>query len=241
MNQENGVFVQKLVLLRHGQSQWNLENRFTGWVDTPLTALGRQEAQRAGQLLAQSGIQFERAYTSYLQRAICTLWIVLEEIQQTWIPVVKHWRLNERHYGGLQGLNKQETRDQYGDEKVFQWRRSYATLPPPATGPLQEQQMKDPRYKDIKPEDFPKAEALKHTFDRVEPYWNDEILPQIKKGGDTLIVAHGNSLRALFKLLSGMDNEAITQFEFETGVPLVCELTSDYKIKNHHWLKAEKN
>lgn len=229
--------MQKLVLVRHGQSQWNLENRFTGWVDTPLTAKGKEEAHAAGVLIKNVGFQFDRAYTSYLQRAIRTLWTILEVSEQTWIPVEKHWRLNERHYGGLQGLNKQETRDKYGDEKVFEWRRSYATLPPEAFGPLQEEQLNDRRYQSISKKDFPKGEALKQTLERVEPYWTQTILPQAQKGGDILIAAHGNSLRALVKLLGKMDETEITEFEFETGVPLVCSLNDQYEIAKMEWLK----
>ena len=228
--------MQKLVLVRHGQSQWNLENRFTGWVDSPLTSKGRGEALEAGERIARSGLNFSKAYTSYLQRAISTLWIVLEESGQTWIPVEKSWKLNERHYGGLQGLNKQETRDKYGEEQVFKWRRSYATPPPEASGPYQEEQVGDRRYQEIPKDQFPKGEALKQTLERVEPYWNHAIVPELKKGGDVLIAAHGNSLRALVKILTGMNEDDITGFEFATGVPLVCELTSDLKIKSQDWL-----
>lgn len=228
---------QKLVLVRHGQSQWNLENRFTGWVDSPLTDKGKQEARNAGLLLKQKGFQFEKAFTSFLSRAIRTCWTILEETDQLWIPVEKDWRLNERHYGGLQGLNKQETRDKYGDEQVFQWRRSYATPPPEASGPLQEAQLNDRRYQNIDPKDFPKGEALKQTLERVQPYWEGAMHSDIKKGGDFLIAAHGNSLRALVKLLTDMSETDITKFEFATGVPLVCELTPDFKIKEMTWLK----
>lgn len=229
--------MQKLVLVRHGQSQWNLENRFTGWVDSPLTDKGKQEAVNAGRLIKQSNFQFKKAYTSYLQRAIKTLWSILEESEQTWIPVEKHWRLNERHYGGLQGLNKQETKDKYGEEQVFQWRRSYATLPPEASGEFQEQLLNDRRYESIARDQFPKGEGLKQTLERVEPYWNEVILKDLKNGGDFLIAAHGNSLRALVKLLTNMDETEITKFEFATGVPLVCELDGDYKISKMDWLK----
>ncbi len=229
--------MQKLVLVRHGQSQWNLENRFTGWVDAPLTEKGMEEARKAGQLLKSQNFSFEKAFTSYLQRAIKTLWLILEESEQTWIPVEKDWRLNERHYGGLQGLNKQETREKYGDEQVFEWRRSYATPPPEATGPLQDAQMQDRRYKEILKDDFPKAEALKQCLDRVQPYWDTRIKREFALGGDFLIAAHGNSLRALVKLLTDMGEEEITQFEFATGVPLVCEMTPDFKIAEMNWLK----
>ncbi len=229
--------MQKLVLVRHGQSQWNLENRFTGWVDAPLTEKGLAEAKRAGELIKNENFAFEKAFTSYLQRAVRTLWVILAESDQTWIPVEKHWRLNERHYGGLQGLNKQETKDKYGEEQVFQWRRSYATPPPEGEGILQEEQMNDRRYQTIPRNEFPKGEALKQTLERVEPYWETVIKTDLQKGGDFIISAHGNSLRALVKLLTGMNEDEITQFEFATGVPLVCELTSDYKIKNMDWLK----
>lgn len=228
----------KLVLLRHGQSQWNLENRFTGWVDTPLTAQGRSEAQKAGLLLKKAGLLFDRAYTSYLQRAIVTLWLALEESGQPWVPVEKHWRLNERHYGGLQGLNKQETKDRYGEAKVFEWRRSFATLPPEATPEQLQEQLADRRYREIPRGEFPKGEALKHTVDRVKPYWESTILPAVCQGGNTLVTAHGNSLRALVMMLTGMGEQEITQFEFETGIPLVCELSGDYKIQSHSWLKS---
>lgn len=229
--------MQKLVLVRHGQSQWNLENRFTGWVDAPLTEQGELEAVRAGQLIKQNNLKFERAYTSYLQRAICTMWSILEESDQVWIPVEKHWRLNERHYGGLQGLNKQETKDKFGEDQVFEWRRSYATPPPVAEGPHQEEQLNDRRYADIPKEEFPQGEALKQTLERVEPYWQKTIQPEFAKGGDVLIAAHGNSLRALVKILTGMDETEITKFEFATGVPLVCEMSSEFKISKMDWLK----
>ena len=168
-----------------------------------------------------------------MQRAIRTLWMVLEESDQMWLPVEKHWRLNERHYGGLQGLNKQETKDKYGEDQVFQWRRSYATLPPEAQGEFQEAQENDRRYKDI---EVPKGEALKHCLDRVQPYWDEVIKTQLKKGGNVLIAAHGNSLRALVKLLTGMSEEEITKFEFATGVPLICDLDENYMIQKKEWL-----
>ena len=227
--------MQKLVLVRHGQSQWNLENRFTGWVDAPLTEKGESEAKEAGSKIKQAGLQFDFAYTSYLQRAIRTLWFILGESDQAWIPVEKHWRLNERHYGGLQGLNKQETREQHGEEQVFQWRRSYSTPPPEASGPLQEAQMGDRRYAQIPKDQFPKAEALLHTLERVKPYWDQNILPQVQKG-PVIIAAHGNSLRALVKLLTGMSDEEITKFEFPTGKPLVCQLTTEWKMDKMDWL-----
>lgn len=227
----------QLVLVRHGQSQWNLENRFTGWVDAPLTEKGQEEAYKAGQLIKEANLCFDLAFTSYLQRAILTLWKILEVSEQHWIPIEKHWRLNERHYGGLQGLNKQETRDKYGDDQVFQWRRSYATPPPEASGTFQEGMTKDRRYQGIPSDQFPTAEALKHTLERVQPYWESAILPELKVGKKIVIAAHGNSLRALVKILTHMDEEQITQFEFETGVPLVCEISDQWKIKDMKWLK----
>jgi 2,3-bisphosphoglycerate-dependent phosphoglycerate mutase len=230
--------VPQLVLVRHGQSQWNLENRFTGWVDVPLTAKGEEEAMRAGRLLLAQSFSFDRAYTSYLQRAIHTLWHILKVTDQSWLPVDKHWRLNERHYGGLQGLNKQETKDKFGEDQVFQWRRSYDLPPPPASGSLQEEQMGDRRYQEIDPAQFPQAEALKHTLERVEPYWQSQLVPQIQSGERLLVVAHGNSLRALVKLITQMSDQDITQFEFETGCPLVMDLNSQLELKSMDWLKG---
>lgn len=208
-----------LVLVRHGQSQWNLKNQFTGWVDVPLTENGVQEAQRAGQLLQD--YQFDVVHTSYLQRAIKTMWMILEQSEQMWLPVHKSWRLNERHYGGLQGLNKQETKEKHGEEQVKIWRRSFSTKPPEGSGPLQQTQLEDRRY----PEGtVPCAESLKETLERVVPYWKQEIQPQLKAGKSVLVVAHGNSLRALVMHLSGMSEEEIVKFEFKTGVPLVTKL-----------------
>ena len=231
--------MQQLVLVRHGQSQWNLENRFTGWVDVALTEKGREEARRAGQSLKAQGFVFKKAYTSVLKRAISTCWTILEETDQLWIPVEKHWRLNERHYGGLQGLNKEETKDRYGAEQVFQWRRGYDQKPPEAKGPLQEEQQKDPRYGALLPEEFPKGEGLKHTLDRVWPYWEDHILKEVQKGGDFLITAHGNSLRALVKGLSGMGDQEITEFEFPTATPLICQLNRRFQIQEMNWLSPK--
>ena len=229
----------QLVLVRHGQSQWNLENRFTGWVDVPLTSKGEQEAQAAGQILKKHNLQFDCAYTSYLQRAIRTLNFILEGTEQSWIPVFKDWRLNERHYGGLQGLNKQETRDKYGDDQVFEWRRSYSVAPPEASGPLQEAQMKDRRYAGLG-DKLPKGEALKHTLERVQPYWESQIKASLQKSPDSsvLVVAHGNSLRALVKILTKMSEEEITSFEFETGVPLLIKLGPDLSVTSQEWLKS---
>ena len=243
--------MKRLILIRHGESQWNLENRFTGWEDVPLTEKGKNEAKRAGKLLKKNNFQFQRAYTSYLERAIHSLWLVLSECGQSWIPVVKNWRLNERHYGGLQGLNKNEIKEKYGKDKVLHWRRGYDVLPPPALE-RQDDSFKDCRYENI---EIPKGESLKQTLERVTPCWDEIILPEIKSqllSGDqgdqrdqgdkfktstnTLIVAHGNSLRALVKYLTNMDEEKIMDFEFVTGVPLVCELNNNNKIESMNWM-----
>lgn len=220
-----------LVLVRHGQSEWNLQNRFTGWVDVDLTDKGKEEAIRAGKILKHRGFEFDQVYTSYLRRAIKTTWLVLGELSQEWLPTAKAWELNERHYGALQGLNKKETAEKYGDEKVHQWRRSYATLPPPLEN---DELAQDRRYKGIT---LPKGEALKQTVDRVIPYWTKNIEPQIAADKNVLVVAHGNSLRALVKHLSGMTDDEIISFEFETAVPLVCELNKQNKIVKKEFLK----
>lgn len=212
----------KLVLTRHGQSHWNFENKFTGWTDIDLTEKGIAEAQKAGILLAQNGFEFDIAHTSYLKRAIRTLNIVLTQMDLLWLPVHKSWRLNERHYGRLQGLNKDETRQKYGEEQVFIWRRSYDTPPPqlPTNDPRHPSH--EARYSEL--ESLPSGESLKTTKDRVMPYWNNEIAPQIKKGKRVLISAHGNSLRALIKHLEGISDEDICKLNIPTGAPLVYEL-----------------
>lgn len=210
----------KLVLIRHGQSEWNLQNRFTGWVDVNLTDEGVAQARKAGQLLAETGFAPNRAFTSVLTRAIRTLWLTLEEMNRVWIPVEKHWRLNERHYGGLTGLNKDETRAKHGDEQVKIWRRSF-DIPPPALDVSDERHPShDPRYKDLAAEQLPAAESLKLTLERVQPYWEKEIAPLLKAGEDVLVVAHGNSLRAIVKLLFQMSGEDIVGIEIPTGNPL---------------------
>lgn len=221
-----------LALVRHGQSEWNLENRFTGWVDVALTDKGVTEAQAAGKLLKAKGYEFDVCYTSVLKRAIRTSWIVLEQMDQMWIPQYKSWRLNERHYGALQGLNKTETAQKYGDEQVKVWRRSYDTPPPApeATSPL----MADRRYSGVT---IPPGESLKNTIDRVLPYWSSDIEPRVKKGENILIVAHGNSLRGLVKHLTGMSDSEIVQFEFETGVPLICEMDASAKLTKYQFIK----
>lgn len=225
----------KLVLVRHGQSTWNLENRFTGWTDVGLTDLGREEAYEAGKLLRESGYIFDVAYTSVLRRAIQTLWIVLEEMNLEWIPVTKAWELNERHYGALQGLNKAETAQKYGEVQVKIWRRSYDT-PPPALELDDERHPRfDPRYVSLMPEQLPATESLKITLDRVLPYWHSTLSPVIKSGKRVIVAAHGNSIRALVKYLDDISDAEITELNIPTGLPLVYELDEDLKpIKSYY-------
>ena len=223
----------KLVMMRHGQSQWNQENRFTGWVDVELTEEGKQEAQRAGKTLSQKGFQFDYTYTSLLKRAIRSLWIVLDELDQMWLPTQKAWQLNERHYGALQGLNKDETIQKYGKEQVFTWRRSYASPPPQLSIESPLHPIHDKRYLGI--QNLPSTEALSHTQARVLPFWHKEIVPQIKQNQRVLIVAHGNSLRSLIKHLDQVSDEEITQYNIPTGNPLVYELDQDLvPIRNYY-------
>jgi 2,3-bisphosphoglycerate-dependent phosphoglycerate mutase len=225
----------KLVLIRHGQSEWNKENRFTGWKDVDLSEQGREEARQAGLLLKQEGYTFDEAYTSVLKRAIRTLDIILDVMDLMWIPVTKSWRLNERHYGALQGLNKAETAAKYGEEQVLIWRRSYDTLPILMDETDERWLGNDPRYASIEPGQFPKGEALKQTVERVVPYYEAEIAPKIKLGRRILIVAHGNSLRALVKYLDKMSDEDIVQYNIPTGIPLVYELDENLNpIKNYY-------
>lgn len=226
----------KLVLIRHGQSEWNLTNRFTGWTDVDLTKQGIDEARAGGKLLKEEGLSFDIAHTSLLTRAIRTLWLVQEELDCLWLPVAKTWQLNERHYGALQGLNKAETAEKYGDEQVFIWRRSFDT-PPPALEPGDERfPGHDPRYRMLSGEELPVCESLKMTIERTMPYWFDTIAPQISSGKRVLIVAHGNSLRGLVKYLDGMDDESITQLNIPTGVPLVYELDHNLRAVDHYYL-----
>jgi 2,3-bisphosphoglycerate-dependent phosphoglycerate mutase len=223
----------KLVLLRHGESQWNRENRFTGWVDVDLSPVGMEEARAAGRQLREDGYRFDLAYTSVLKRAIRTLWIVLDELDQMWIPEEKHWRLNERHYGALQGLNKAEMAAKYGEEKVLMWRRSYDT-PPPLLSPDDERyESNDPRYRGI---EVPRGECLKDTVARVIPYWMSAITPAVRAGKRVLITAHGNSLRALIKHLDNVSDETIVGENVPTGIPLVYELDKDLKPVKHYYL-----
>jgi 2,3-bisphosphoglycerate-dependent phosphoglycerate mutase len=224
----------KLVLCRHGQSDWNLKNLFTGWHDVDLTVKGNQEAVDAGRLLSELGYEFDIAYTSVLKRAIRTLWHVLDQMDQMWIPVVRDWRLNERHYGGLQGLNKAETAAKFGDEQVHIWRRSYDVPPPPLEDNDERHPSHDPRYAGIA--GLPGSESLKLTLERVLPCWNDVIAPDLRAGKNVLIAAHGNSLRALVKMLDQVSDEEITGFNIPTGIPLAYELDDDLKPLSSEFL-----
>ena len=228
--------MRKLVLLRHGESAWNRENRFTGWVDVPLSARGVDEALAAGRVLKEEGYVFDLAYTSVLKRAIKTLWLVLEEMDLMWIPEVRSWRLNERHYGALQGLNKAETAEQYGLEQVHIWRRSYAVQPPALTPEDPRWPGKDPRYAGLRPEELPLTECLKDTVARFLPYWHETIAPVVKSGSRVLIAAHGNSLRALVKYLDQIPDEVIAELNIPTGIPLVYELDDKLKPIRHYYL-----
>lgn len=214
----------RLVLIRHGQSEWNLQNRFTGWVDVNLTEKGIGEAQQTGRLLKKLGGHYKAAYTSFQTRAIKTLNLALEEMDMLWLPVTKSWRLNERHYGGLTGLDKKETAEKHGDAQVKVWRRSYDTPPPPMDPGSEHNPASDPRYEGLSKGDIPLTESLKLTLDRVEPYWESDIKPRLVDGEDLLIAAHGNSLRALVKLLMNVSNDDIVSVEIPTGNPLVIEL-----------------
>jgi 2,3-bisphosphoglycerate-dependent phosphoglycerate mutase len=225
----------KLVLIRHGESLWNKENRFTGWKDVDLSPKGVEEAHEAGKLLKAEGFVFDEAYTSVLKRAIRTLWIILDEMDLMWIPETKSWLLNERHYGALQGLNKAETAAQYGEEQVLIWRRSY-DIPPGLLEETDERWLgKDPRYSSIEADKFPRAEALKQTVERVVPYFQTEIIPEIAAGKRILIAAHGNSIRALVKYLDSISDNDIVRYNVPTGIPLVYEIGDDMKpIKNYY-------
>ncbi|MCE7914804.1 MAG: 2,3-diphosphoglycerate-dependent phosphoglycerate mutase [Nitrosomonas sp. PRO4] len=227
--------MKKIVLLRHGESTWNNENRFTGWTDVDLTPKGIQEAQNAGQLLRKQGYQFDIAYTSVLKRAIRTLWITLDEMDQMWIPIQHTWRLNERHYGALQGLNKAETAAKYGDDQVLIWRRSYNVRPPALTVDDTRYPGNDPRYKDLARSDIPLTECLKDTVMRFLPYWDTIIAPQVQAGKSVIIVAHGNSLRALVQYLDNVSEEEILNCNIPTGIPLVYELNDNLQpIQNYY-------
>ena len=224
----------KLLLCRHGQSDWNLKNLFTGWTDVDLTEKGVTEARDAGKLLVELGYSFDIAYTSVLKRAIRTLWLMLDEMDAMWIPVVRDWRLNERHYGALQGLNKAETAAKYGDEQVHIWRRSYDIPPPPLEPDDERHPSHDPRYRGIA--NLPSSESLALTLDRVRPCWDECIAPDLKAGKNVLIAAHGNSLRALVKMLDGISDEEITGFNIPTGIPLAYELDDDLRPVSREFL-----
>jgi 2,3-bisphosphoglycerate-dependent phosphoglycerate mutase len=226
----------KLVLIRHGESTWNLENRFTGWTDVDLTETGIEQAKSAGQLLKAEGYDFDVAYTSVLKRATRTLWHVLDEMDSTWLPVVNSWRLNERHYGALQGLNKAETAKKYGDEQVLVWRRSYDTPPPPLDPQDPRSERGDPRYVRLLPDQVPLTECLKDTVARVLPFWNESMAPAIKAGKRIVVAAHGNSIRALVKYLDDVSDSDIVGLNIPNGIPLVYELDANLKPLRHYYL-----
>lgn len=226
----------KLILLRHGLSQWNKENRFTGWTDVDLAPEGVREAHEAARLLKQAGFSFDSAYTSVLKRAIRTLWIVLDDMDLMWIPSHNHWRLNERHYGALQGLNKAETAQKFGEEQVKIWRRSYDIPPPPLTKKDPRYPRHDPRYASLKIKELPATESLKDTVARFLPYYKTKILPALKRGERIIIVAHGNSLRALVKYLDRISDQDIVHLNIPTGIPLVYEFDRNLNPKRHYYL-----
>lgn len=226
----------KLVLLRHGESTWNQENRFTGWTDVDLSEKGQREAAEAGRLLKEGGYVFDVAFTSVLKRAIRTLWTTLDTLDLMWIPVNKSWRLNERHYGALQGLNKAETAAKHGDAQVKIWRRSYDIPPPPLTHDDERYSGRDPRYADLKPEEVPLTESLKDTVARFLPYWHDTIAPSVRSDRRVIIAAHGNSLRALVKYLDKVPDDEIVELNIPTGIPLVYELDDALRPTRHYYL-----
>ena len=226
----------KLVLMRHGESQWNLENRFTGWTDVDLTDLGREQARKAGQMLKDQGYEFDIAFTSVLKRAIRTLWIALDAMDAMYLPVHNNWRLNERHYGALQGLNKAETAAQYGDEQVLIWRRAYAIAPNPLALDDPRHPKFDPRYARLSAQQLPATECLKDTVERVLPFWDETIAPAIRVGRRAMISAHGNSLRALIKHLDHVSEEDIVHLNIPTGQPLVYELDKDLRPIRHYYI-----
>jgi 2,3-bisphosphoglycerate-dependent phosphoglycerate mutase len=225
-----------LVLLRHGQSTWNKENRFTGWTDVDLSERGYCEAEKAAQLLIEAELEFDLAYSSVLKRAIRTLWIVLDNMDMMYIPVIYSWRLNERHYGALQGLNKAETAKQHGDAQVYQWRRSYDTRPPQLEADDPRNPAIDPRYKDLEESEIPLTECLKDTYERFMPFWHQSIAPRILQGKKIIISAHGNSLRALIKHLDNVPDVEIPEVNIPTGFPLIYELEEDLKPIKHYYL-----
>jgi 2,3-bisphosphoglycerate-dependent phosphoglycerate mutase len=228
--------VSTLILLRHGRSEWNDRNRFTGWVDSDLSPRGVDEAMRAGELMVEAGIRPDVVHTSLLVRAIRTAWIAQDVMQMTWLPVCRSWRLNERHYGALQGLNKMETTEKYGAEQVKIWRRSYDVRPPDIERGSEFDVSDDPRYRDLPPDDIPVAECLKDTLERTLPYWDDAIVPDLRAGRLVLVAAHGNSLRAIVKHLDGISDADISELNIPTGNPLVYELDDDLSPRSHRYL-----
>ena len=231
-------YLYPLVLLRHGESTWNKENRFTGWTDVDLTVTGTKEARDAALLLKQAGLDFDVVYTSVLKRSIRTVWIVLEQMERMWLPIEKNWKLNERHYGALQGLNKNETAREYGEKQVTLWRRSYAERPPALELSDPRFPGHDPRYRNMDVKELPLTESLKDTVDRLLPYWSDTIAPEIRAGKKVLVVAHGNSLRALIKHLNNLSDQEVVDLYIPTGIPQFFELDHKLKPVTHHYLKA---
>ncbi|UOY04199.1 2,3-diphosphoglycerate-dependent phosphoglycerate mutase [Candidatus Blochmanniella pennsylvanica] len=232
------MHITKLVLIRHGESQWNKENRFTGWVDVDLSEKGRSEAQCAGRILKKNGFFFNYGHTSVLKRAIHTLWIILDQLDQAWLPIEKSWRLNERHYGALQGLNKDEAIKEYGYKTIQKWRRSFNVIPPNICGGNNQFiATNDNRYANISTDELPSSESLELTLKRVIPYWNQSIIPHIKKGQTIIIVAHGNSIRAIIKFLNHLNESEIFQINVPTGVPLIYEFDKKANTVQHYYLK----
>jgi len=230
----------KLAMVRHGQSTWNLENRFTGWTDVDLTERGIQEAHEAAVALKEGGYMFYVAFTSVLKRAIRTLWIILDDMDLMWIPVHRSWKLNERHYGVLQGLNKKDTVEKYGLEQVQIWRRSYDIPPDPLSEDDPRHPCRDPRYANVPKRELPATESLKTTLDRVLPYWHERIVPSLRQGNKVVIAAHGNSIRGMVKYLDHLSNEEITELNIPTGIPLVYELDEDLNARTHYYLADEE-
>lgn len=231
--------MKNLVLIRHGQSQWNKENRFTGWTDVPLSPQGKEEAAEAGRLLKSHGFHFELAFTSVLSRAIKTLWIVLEELDQMWVPVEKSWRLNERHYGALQGLNKAETIARHGEAQVHEWRRGYSIRPPALEDGDPRSAFQDPRYATVPKSSLPKTESLEDTLTRVLPYWSETLAPALQHHGNLIVAAHGNSIRALVKHFKKLSDEEIMGVEIPTGSPYVFQFRNDLTVSHSFYLKDE--
>lgn len=231
--------MKKLVLIRHGQSQWNKENRFTGWADVPLSPVGIEEARKAGQTLKENNFRFGVAHTSFLKRAIKTCWLALEEADQMYIPVHTTWRLNEKHYGTLQGLNKAETAAKYGDEQVLHWRRGFAIAPPPLQPSDEQYPLHDPKYTALDPKDIPLTESLKDTIERIMPYWHESIIPSLQQYDQVLVAAHGNSLRGIVMYLKNLTEEQILEVNIPTGIPYVFELNDDLSLVKDYYLADE--